>query len=92
MSLEAVIQQKLTEALAPTRLEVINESHHHAGHAGSPGTGDSHFRVIIVSETFAGQSRIERHRAVNAVLADEIAGPIHALALQTYAPDEAPDQ
>lgn len=61
----------------------------HAGHAGSPGTGESHFRVLVVSDAFDGKSRVERHRMVNAALADELAGRVHALALTTYAPGEA---
>jgi BolA protein len=88
MSAEARIREKLMVALGPTRLDVINESHLHAGHAGSPGTGESHFRVLIVSPAFAARSRVERHRMVNAALADELAGPVHALALQTFAPGE----
>src|SRR5262245_22776515 len=62
MSVEATIREKLTQAFAPTRLDVINESHLHAGHRSSPGTGESHFRVLIVSAAFAGASRITRHR------------------------------
>jgi BolA protein len=88
MSVEHSIREKLARALAPTRLEVINESHLHAGHAGSPGTGESHFRVLIVAPLFAGKSRLERHRLVNATLAAELAGKVHALALQAFAPDE----
>jgi BolA protein len=88
MSVEAAIREKLVAAFAPTRLEVINESHLHAGHASSPGTGESHFRVLIVSAEFAGKSRVERHRSVNAALAAELAGKVHALALKTYAPGE----
>ena len=83
---EETIRRKLTEAFAPTRLEVENESHRHAGHAGSPGTGDSHFRVVIVSAAFAGIGRVERQRQVYAALAEELAGPVHALALRADAP------
>lgn len=89
MSAESRIREKLMVALEPTRLDVVNESHQHAGHAGSPGTGESHFRVLIVSPAFAGKSRVERHRMVNAALADEMAGRVHALALKTFAPGEA---
>jgi BolA family transcriptional regulator, general stress-responsive regulator len=91
MSVEASIRKKLTEAFAPTRLEVINESHLHAGHRSSPGTGESHFRVLIVSAAFAGASRVARHRAVNKLLEAEMKGKVHALALNTYAPGEAGD-
>ena len=74
--------------LRPSRLDVINESDMHAGHRSSPGTGESHFRVLIVSEAFAGLSRIDRHRLVNEILKDDVGGRIHALALATYAPGE----
>lgn len=89
MSAETRIREKLLVALRPTRLDVVNESHMHSGHAGSPGTGESHFRVLVVSDAFDGKSRVERHRMVNAALADELAGRVHALALTTYAPGEA---
>ncbi|MBA4171498.1 MAG: BolA family transcriptional regulator [Hyphomicrobium sp.] len=89
MSAETRIREKLLVALRPIRLDVVNESHMHAGHAGSPGTGESHFRVLVVSDAFDGKSRVERHRMVNAALADELAGRVHALALTTYAPGEA---
>jgi BolA family transcriptional regulator, general stress-responsive regulator len=88
MSVEQSIREKLARAFEPTRLEVINESHLHAGHRSSPGTGESHFRVLIVAPLFAGKSRLERHRLVNATLAAELAGNVHALALRTYAPGE----
>jgi len=88
MSVEQSIREKLARAFAPTRLEVVNESHLHAGHRSSPGTGESHFRVLIVAPLFAGKSRLERHRLVNATLAAELAGKVHALALATYAPGE----
>ena len=89
MTMEAAIRAKLIDVLEPIRLDVINESHMHAGHHGSPGTGESHFRVLIVSPKFAGKSRVERHRLVNEALAAELKGGIHALALKTYAPGEA---
>jgi len=89
MTAEAAIREKLLVGLEPTRLDIINESEMHAGHRNSPGTGESHFRILIVSDAFSGKSRVERHRMVNALLADELAGRIHALALKTYAPGEA---
>ncbi len=89
MTAEARIKEKLIVALRPTRLDVINESDMHAGHRSSPGTGESHFRVLIVSAAFAGKSRVERHRIVNDVLKGDVGGAIHALALATYAPGEA---
>ena len=88
MSTKDVITKKLTEAFAPESLRVEDESHRHAGHAGHRPGGESHYRVYIVSDAFRGKSRIERHRAVNAVLAQELAGGIHALAVHATAPGE----
>ncbi len=88
MSAETRLKEKLIAALKPERLDVINESELHAGHRSSPGTGESHFRVLIVSEAFSGKSRVARHRMVNEALHDEVGGRIHALALATYAPGE----
>jgi BolA protein len=88
MSMQATIHEKLTRALSPERLDIINESELHAGHRNSPGTGESHFRVLIVSAQFAGKSRLERHRLVNETLAAELAGKVHALAVKAYAPGE----
>lgn len=88
MSTEQRLRDKLTTAFQPERLDIVNESEMHAGHRGSPETGESHFRIAIVSAAFAGKSRLERHRMVNAALAGEIGAPIHALALSTYAPGE----
>lgn len=95
MSIQANMEKKLTQAFAPERLAVINESHLHAGHhhgeSGSAfdGAGETHFRVRIVSASFAGMGRVERHRAVNAVLAEEIEAGVHALAIEPAAPGEA---
>lgn len=89
MSVEAAIREKLIQVLQPTRLDVVNESHLHAGHRTSPGTGESHFRVLVVSQAFAGKSRIERHRLINDTLAAELKDKVHALAIKAYAPDEA---
>ncbi len=89
MSVEARIREKLAEKLQPVRIDIVNESHLHAGHRGSPGTGESHFRVLVVSPVFAGKSRVERHRLVNETLAAELKDKIHALAIRAYAPDEA---
>ena len=86
MSIAATIREKLMIALRPTRLDVINESHVHAGHQSSPGTGESHFRVLVMSPEFAGKSRVDRHRLVNDTLAAELKGQVHALAIQAYAP------
>lgn len=82
------IRRKLEAAFAPRRLEVIDESARHAGHAGARPEGETHFRVEIVADAFAGLSRLERQRRVNAALADELAGPVHALSIRAIAPDE----
>jgi BolA protein len=86
MSVENTIRKKLEAAFRPNSLDIVNESHLHHGHHGSPGTGESHFRVHIVAQAFTGKSRIERHRLVNDVLQSELAGPIHALAIKAEAP------
>lgn len=88
MSVEDRIREKLTKAFAPQALEIVNDSGRHAGHAGSPGTGESHFTVKVVSAAFVGKSRLERHRMVNAALAEELTGKIHALAITALAPGE----
>ena len=83
------IREKLTHGLAPTLLTVVDDSHRHAGHAGSRPEGETHFRIEVVAAAFAGQTRLQRHRMVNALLAEELAGPVHALALTTLTPAEA---
>jgi BolA family transcriptional regulator, general stress-responsive regulator len=88
MSAEQSMREKLTIVFEPIRLDVINESHLHAGHRSSPGTGESHFRILMVAEKFAGKSRVERHRMVNDVLADLFKNGVHALAIKAYAPGE----
>lgn len=80
MPVKDEITARLTEAFAPTRLEVVNESHRHAGHAGDDGSGESHFRVVLRSETLAPMGRVARHRAVHAALGD-LTTRVHALAL-----------
>jgi BolA family transcriptional regulator, general stress-responsive regulator len=82
------IEDKLTAAFAPVALTVTDDSALHAGHAGAPEGGESHFTVQIVSAAFSGQSRIARHRAINQALAEELAGPVHALAVKAKAPGE----
>jgi BolA protein len=96
MSIKSTIEEKLRTAFRPERLEVVNESHLHAGHhhvesghqATFDGTGETHLRVRIVSPAFAGMSRIERHRAVNALLSPELKAGLHALAIEPAAPGE----
>jgi BolA family transcriptional regulator, general stress-responsive regulator len=81
MGLEQKIRGALQDAFSPNRLEVINESHLHAGHAGDDGTGESHWRVVIEADALTAQSRLARHRAVHAALGPQIMGQLHALAL-----------
>ncbi len=86
MNVSQIITRKLTEAFSPLELEVIDESHHHEGHAGHQPGGQSHFRVKIVAEIFSGKLPLARHRLINEVLKDELAGPVHALAIKAEAP------
>ncbi|MGR6329055.1 BolA family protein [Sphingomonas sp. XXL09] len=89
LPLTNVITARLTEALAPTALQVVNDSHHHAGHMGDNGTGETHFTVVVESERFAGLSRVARQRLVNQALADLLSTRIHALAIRARAPGDA---
>lgn len=89
MAVADQIRRKLTDALAPTRLRLSDNSHRHAGHAGARPEGETHFTVEIVSDAFAGLSRIDRHRLVHRILADELSGPVHALSLKMLTPTEA---
>ncbi len=84
-----VITKKLAEALVPQSLNVVDESHQHEGHAGHRPGGQTHFRVYIVSEAFMGKTRLDRHRMINAILSDELAAGVHALAIHAQAPGEA---
>jgi BolA family transcriptional regulator, general stress-responsive regulator len=88
MQTATIIAKKLTEAFAPQSLQVEDESLRHEGHSGHRPGGQTHFRVYIVSESFQGKSRLERHRMINATLAGELAGGIHALAIHATAPGE----
>jgi BolA protein len=83
------IRDKLTAAFAPQELDIADDSARHAGHAGARPGGETHFTVTMVSDRFAGQSRIERQRAVHRVLADELKTQVHALALNLATPEEA---
>ncbi len=82
------ITTKLTDAFTPQQLNVTDESHQHHGHSGWREGGQTHFRVDIVSIAFAGKSRLERHRLVNAALAEELANGVHALAIAAKAPGD----
>lgn len=81
------IQKKLHDGLSPTHLEVIDESEGHRGHAGFREGGESHFRVVIKSAAFEGQSRLARQRMVMKVLADELKEQVHALSIQADVPE-----
>ena len=85
----AEITRRLTRALDPTHLEVRNDSASHRGHAGDDGSGESHFTVRIVASAFAGMTRLQRQRSVNAALAELLRDRIHALAIEARAPGEA---
>lgn len=98
MTIQSTIEARLREAFSPERLEVINESHLHAGHhhvhdgreEEFDGAGETHFRVRVTSRSFAGKSRLDRHRAVNDLLQDLMSpGGVHALAIEAHAPEEA---
>lgn len=89
MSVADRIHTKLTTAFSPVRLDVVDDSQSHAGHAGWRPGGETHFNVEIVSEAFVGQSRIQRQRAVHAVLDEELSTTVHALSLRTLTPAEA---
>ena len=82
------IRGKLTEALSPIELDVIDESARHAGHAGARPEGETHFRVRIVSRTFDGMSRVARQRRVHEILADELSTRVHALSIDAKSPQE----
>jgi BolA family transcriptional regulator, general stress-responsive regulator len=83
-----LITEKLTKAFTPESLDVVDESHQHAGHAGHRPGGQTHFRVYIVADAFHGKSRLERHRMINATLSSELSSGVHALAIHATAPGE----
>ncbi len=84
MTVAEILKQKLESALAPVSLDIANESHMHS----VPPNSETHFRVVVVSDAFAGKRQVARHQSVYAAVADELAGPVHALALHTYTPQE----
>lgn len=84
MKIQQSIEAKLRDGLSPTLLQVLNESHMHS----VPPNSETHFKVVVVSEAFAGKSRVARHQTVNGLLADELAGPVHALSIQAHTPEE----
>ena len=84
MKIQQIIEQKINERLTPLYIEVRNESHMHS----VPPDSESHFKVTVVSEQFKGKPLLARHRLINEALADELAGPVHALAIHTMTPEE----
>lgn len=88
MRVAEIIEQKLRDALNITSIEVIDESHKHAGHAGAPDGGQSHFQLAIVSSDFTGKNRVARQREIYKILKDEMAGPVHALSIDARPPED----
>jgi BolA protein len=84
MIVEQSIETKLRDGLSPGHIEIRNESHMHS----VPANSETHFKVVVVSESFAGKTRVARHQTVNGLLADELAGPVHALSIQAHTPEE----
>lgn len=89
MSVSETLKSKLEAAFASPRIEIVDESHKHAGHVGARPEGETHFRVSMVAAEFDGLNRLARHRLVHEVLADELQGPVHALVLSLRTPEEA---
>lgn len=87
MTMKAQIESKLQQAFQPVSIEVVDESEQHRGHGGWREGGETHFRVRMVSASFAGQSRVARQRAVNTCLAEELSTTVHALAMELSPPD-----
>lgn len=90
----SIMREKLTAAFQPTRLELEDDSWRHAGHHHEGGMdakpgGESHFNLTLVSDAFSGMGRVQRQRAINAVLVEELAGPVHALSIKAQTPAEA---
>lgn len=92
MRIARAIRQKLTTAFAPSRLDLVDQSAQHVGHAGARAEGESHFQLTIVAQAFAGKSRIERQRMVFAALGDLMESDIHALSITALTPGEAADR
>ncbi len=92
MNVAERIRAKLDEAFAPSALDVVDESHMHKGHVGARPGGETHFRVSMIAAAFEGLSRVERQRRVYDTLAEELDGPVHALALRLNAPEPSESQ
>ncbi|MFN4088228.1 MAG: BolA family protein [Alphaproteobacteria bacterium] len=90
MSVAEQMRRKLELALSPAELEIADDSHLHAGHAGARPGGESHFRIRVVASAFRGLTRVERQRRIYAVLTEELSGPVHALQITASAPEDPP--
>ena len=88
MSVADTIEQKLRAALNISQMELVDESHKHAGHAGAREGGESHYRLMVVSPDFTGKNKVARQREIYRILKEEMAGPIHALSLDIRSPEE----
>ena len=84
MTIQNIIEKKLADALAPAHLQVENESHQHS----VPPNSETHFKVVVVADSFSDKRKVARHQLIYGLLGDELAGPVHALALHTYTKDE----
>ncbi|HEY8352408.1 MAG TPA: BolA family protein [Sphingomonadales bacterium] len=89
MTVAERMKDKIEQAFQPVKLDIVNESHKHKGHGGYHPSGESHFHITIVSDFFKGKSRVERQRAVYALLDAELKETVHALSLVTRTPEEA---
>ncbi len=88
MHMDELIKRLVEENLEPVNFELINESHKHLGHAGDDGSGQTHYKLIVVSHVFKGQSRVERQRAVMQVLKDAFDSGLHAISMKLSTPEE----
>lgn len=88
MSVADTIEQKLRAALNISQMELVDESHKHAGHAGAREGGESHYRLMVVSPDFTGKNKVARQREIYRILKEEMAGPVHALSLDIRSPEE----
>jgi len=89
VTVATAIRDKLSRALAPEFIELVDDSGRHAGHAGAQPGGETHFNLVVVAESFTGLGRVARQRMIYAALAEELAGPVHALAIRALTPEEA---
>lgn len=88
MQMEEKIKQAISEGLSPNRIQLINESHKHAGHSGDDGSGQTHFKLMVVSDKFIGHNRMQRQRFVNGLLAEHFQQGLHAISMELYTAEE----